>query len=133
MVAPHWGECPPARSGVSGQDEWRGGEDAVVFLEDRQLVDVVLTPDEIRRLGQGRSLLFIRGAFSSAHGGFGRLPVETQNELHTRYDGRVFAFDHPTVSKERQENVAWLAEQLRSMDVRSGTTQARKGRTWEAG
>ena len=77
-----------------------------------------LTSDELRLLGLGRSLLFVHGTFSSAHGGFGRLPVETLRELHTRYGGRVFAFDHPTVSKEPQENVAWLAERLRAVDVR---------------
>lgn len=64
------------------------------------------------RLGEGVALMFVHGTFSTAEGGFGGLPRATLAELHRRYGGRVFAFEHPSVSVTPRDNVRWLAEQL---------------------
>ena len=64
-----------------------------------------LTPDHIAQLGGRRSLLFVHGTFSSAHGGFGGLDLATIRSLHQRYEHRVFAFDHPTLSVDVEHNV----------------------------
>lgn len=61
-----------------------------------------------QRLAEGPALLFVHGTFSTAHGAFGGLPAADLAELHRRYDGRVLAFDHPTVSPSPTENAAWL-------------------------
>ncbi len=60
-------------------------------------------------LGAGRGLLLVHGTFSTAHGGFGHLPKETMAELHRRYDGRVAAFDHHSISVSPKENADLLA------------------------
>jgi pimeloyl-ACP methyl ester carboxylesterase len=60
----------------------------------------------------GPMLAFIHGTFSTSHGGFGGLPAATLEELHRRYGGRVFAFDHPTLGDSPIENVQWLLAQL---------------------
>jgi pimeloyl-ACP methyl ester carboxylesterase len=49
---------------------------------------------------------------SQAHTGLQRFPPGLLQQLHDRYDGRVFAFDHFTVSADPTENVRWLAGQL---------------------
>ncbi len=60
------------------------------------------------KLSAGRALLFVHGTFSRAHLAFCQLPPEYLAELHTRYDGRVFAFDHFTLSHDPIENVRHL-------------------------
>lgn len=65
----------------------------------------------------GPILLFVHGTFSTAHGGFGGLPKSTMDELHKRYDGRVLAFDHPTLSVDPFENVRWLVSQLPDVPI----------------
>ncbi|MEO0492638.1 MAG: hypothetical protein AAF081_04395 [Actinomycetota bacterium] len=60
---------------------------------------------QIRELGAGRALLFVHGTFSSASTGFGEIPVPALEALHDDYDGRVFAFDHPTVSEDPLDNI----------------------------
>ncbi len=64
------------------------------------------------RVRGGAALLFVHGTFSQAHWAFPGLPDDTMAELHRRYDGRVFALDHHTVSKTPDENIAWFAKQL---------------------
>ena len=71
-----------------------------------------LGPDDWRRLGAGRSLLFVHGTFSRAHSAFGGLAPEALAELSRRYGGRVFAFDHHTLSHDPRRNVEWLLERL---------------------
>jgi hypothetical protein len=68
----------------------------------------------LRRLGDGRALLFVHGTFSTSHGGFGGLPGETLAALHRAYDGRVAAFDHHTLSDDVQVNVDRLLDMLPS-------------------
>jgi pimeloyl-ACP methyl ester carboxylesterase len=72
-----------------------------------------LTPEEWRSLGEGPALLFVHGTFSSARGGFSTLPAATLTELHRRYQGRVVAWEHPSVSLTPRANVEWLAGHLR--------------------
>ena len=67
---------------------------------------VALTDADWRRLAGGRSLLFLHGVFSTSHGSFGGLPDATLAALSEAYDGRVFAFDHPTMSVEPDTNAA---------------------------
>ena len=71
-----------------------------------------LTGPEWEHLASGPALLFVHGTISTSHGGFGSLPVETMAELHRRYAGRVFAFDHFTLSHSPEENVAELAARM---------------------
>jgi hypothetical protein len=64
------------------------------------------------RLGRGRALLFVHGTFSRAHSAFGGLPRDVVGALHARYEGRVFAFDHHTLSDDPADNVRWLVDHL---------------------
>ncbi len=57
----------------------------------------------------GRALLLVHGTFSTAHGGFGGIPEETMAALHEKYDGRVAAFDHHSISVTPKENGELLA------------------------
>ncbi len=68
--------------------------------------------DRWRELGQGRALLMIHGTFSRAHQAFAGLPRAQVQELSQLYGGRVFAFDHFTMSEDPHQNVAWLLAQL---------------------
>ncbi len=77
-----------------------------------------LAPAELQRVAADRALLFVHGTASTSHGGFGRIPPKVFAELHTRYAGRVLAFDHPTVSASPTENVAWLGRQLEALGER---------------
>jgi hypothetical protein len=58
----------------------------------------------------GPALLLIHDAMNLTHSGFGRLPAPAVADLHTRYGGRVFGFDHPTLSVSPTENARRLAE-----------------------
>jgi hypothetical protein len=71
-----------------------------------------LTGPQWQHLAQGPALLFVHGTFSTAHGGFHALPDATMAELHRRYAGRVFAFDHFTLSHSPEQNVAELAARM---------------------
>ena len=65
-----------------------------------------------RTLGAGRALLFVHGTFSRAHSAFGTLPRDFVEALHRQYEGRVFAFDHFTLSQDPRQNVNWLVDRL---------------------
>jgi pimeloyl-ACP methyl ester carboxylesterase len=71
--------------------------------------DDSLTRGDWSTVRHGRALMLVHGTFSTAHGGFGKLDADTMTALHHRYDGRVIAFDHPTVSVTPAENAAALA------------------------
>jgi hypothetical protein len=71
-----------------GPDDYR--------LEDPSLT---LTADDWQRLSQGRALLFVHGTFSSA-GAFATLQPDVMNELSRRYGGRMFAYNHPTMTAD---------------------------------
>ncbi len=70
------------------------------------------TDDDWAKLAGGPALLLVHGTFSTAHGAFGGVPTATMQTLHDRYDGRVFALDHPSVSVTPRENVDQLASLL---------------------
>jgi hypothetical protein len=76
-------------------------------------------PADLAPLAQGRALLFIHGTFSTAHGAFSQLPDAVLSELHARYGGRVFAFNHFTLSHDPRRNVEWLLGQMppQALDV----------------
>lgn len=77
-----------------------------------------LTDGDIAAMcAKGPVLLFVHGTFSTAHGGFGELPRPTLQALHRQYDGRVIAFDHPTLSQTPDENVSWLLSRLPASKV----------------
>jgi pimeloyl-ACP methyl ester carboxylesterase len=71
-----------------------------------------LTDADWQHLASGRSLLMIHGTFSTAHGAFSGLRREDIAQLNSMYDGRVFAFDHPSVSVSPASNVKELASRL---------------------
>ena len=64
------------------------------------------------RIGVGRALLLLHGTFSRAHSGFGSFDGEALATLHQRYDGRVFAFDHFTISEDPRQNAEWLVRAM---------------------
>ena len=71
-----------------------------------------LDPADLARLGEGRSLLFLHGTASRCHSALARLPDSVLERLNERYGGRVFGFDHPTISVEPTENARWLSGQV---------------------
>ncbi len=76
-----------------------------------------LTGADVNRLAEGPALLFIHGTFSTAHSAFGDLPLDLMKDLHERYDGRVFAFNHFTLSHDPERNAQWLAGRIRELSV----------------
>lgn len=69
-------------------------------------------PDDWVRLDGKRSLLFIHGTFSTARGGFGGVPPEVVDDLWRRYEQRVFAFEHHSISADPVDNCHWLLDQV---------------------
>ncbi|HJZ35295.1 MAG TPA: hypothetical protein VJ204_03390 [Solirubrobacterales bacterium] len=64
------------------------------------------------QLGAGRALIFVHGTFSRAHTCFGLLPLTFLEQMRQRYGGRVFAFDHYTLSQDPYANVDWLIQRI---------------------
>lgn len=71
-----------------------------------------LDGDGWRKMGEGPALLLVHGTFSRAHTAFGGLPAAYVQQLHDQYDGRVFAFDHYTLSEDPRKNVECLIEKI---------------------
>jgi pimeloyl-ACP methyl ester carboxylesterase len=72
------------------------------------------------KLAKGRTLLFIHGTFSRAHGAFGAFPVDRMAQLRELYEDRIIAFDHLSLSRSPIENIEWLIDAIpegRSLDV----------------
>lgn len=63
-------------------------------------------------LSGGAALLMVHGTFSRAHTAFGSLPKDFVISLYQRYQGRVFAFDHYTLSEDPRQNVEWLLQHI---------------------
>lgn len=74
-----------------------------------------LTRDDASALTAGRALLFVHGTFSTAHGAFHDIPPELMQELHQRYGGRVFAFNHFSLSHDPLENVRQFNTMLQQL------------------
>jgi len=64
------------------------------------------------RLASGPALLLLHGTFSRAHNGFGGFSADDFENLYRRYEGRVFAFDHFTLSEDPRQNVDWLVRAI---------------------
>ena len=63
------------------------------------------------QLREGRSLVLCHGTFSSIEGSFGDLiGTEEFGQLCDHYNGRVFGFDHPTLSEGPRDNANVLWE-----------------------
>lgn len=71
-----------------------------------------LKPDDWARLSAGRALLLIHGTNSRTHVAFSAMARETVQALHERYQGRVFAFDHLTLSEDPRQNVEWFFQNV---------------------
>jgi hypothetical protein len=71
-----------------------------------------LAADAFGPLARGRALLLVHGTFSRAHTAFGTMPRSFVEELHRLYEGRVFAFDHFTLSHDPRRNVDWMLTRL---------------------
>jgi pimeloyl-ACP methyl ester carboxylesterase len=69
------------------------------------------------RLSTGPSLLFVHGTFDTTEHCFGRLARNTKKELDQRYDGRVIAYDHPTIAGDPIENARRFLEIVGSRDL----------------
>lgn len=72
---------------------------------------------QLAALGTGRSLLLIHGTASTTESAFARLPAPLLRTLNARYDGRVVAFDHPTIATDPTANARWLGETLEAVGV----------------
>ncbi|GJG89137.1 hypothetical protein tb265_43180 [Gemmatimonadetes bacterium T265] len=72
----------------------------------------VINAERWRGLGAGRALLFVHGTFSRAHSAFGGLPRAVMTALSERYGGRLFAFDHYTLSEDPSANVERFVRHL---------------------
>lgn len=71
-----------------------------------------ITPERLQQMSGGRALLFVHGTFSRAFSAFGALSKPTVEKLHEIYQGRVFAFDHFTMSEDPIENARWFVDHL---------------------
>jgi hypothetical protein len=60
------------------------------------------------RLARGRALLMVHGTLSRTHMAFHQLPKDYVEALTRLYDGRIFAFDHFTLSHDPHENIRHL-------------------------
>ncbi|MGD9705072.1 MAG: CHAT domain-containing protein [Acidimicrobiia bacterium] len=70
---------------------------------------------DVKRLSAGRSLLFLHGTMAQAHTGFGSMPPLFMQSLATRYDGRLWAYDHFTLSRAPGDNAELLLDDLRRL------------------
>lgn len=71
-----------------------------------------LTPDDWKRLASGRALLMVHGTFSTAHGAFSGLDRKDVEQLSAHYGGRVFAFNHPSLSEDPAQNAKELSARI---------------------
>ncbi|MEA2002178.1 MAG: hypothetical protein U9N84_09905, partial [Actinomycetota bacterium] len=83
----------------------------------RLMVDPEMAGTDWDSMATGRALLYVHGTFSTAQGGFSGIPDPVFDALHENYGGRVFAFNHHSLSMSPEENVAWFLDK-----IPSGTT-----------
>jgi hypothetical protein len=103
--------------GAAFASRWEAGHRAPLLRAmtpaNRQVPrDAALGAADWSRLGSGRALLLVHGTFSTSHGAFGAMPDAVFEALFQRYEGRVFAYDHPTLATDPVENVRWLLGQV---------------------
>lgn len=95
-------------------------------IEKKHRQDLVrsLTPDNYNtrvtqeftdwgRLTTGKTLLVVHGIFSTTEGVLSQLPKAEMEELHRRYQGRVIAFDHLSVTQSPEDNARLFLRKLR--------------------
>lgn len=58
----------------------------------------LITRQDLAALGGRRVLLFLHGALGTSYGAFGGISRREMARLWAAYDGRVLAFDHPTLA-----------------------------------
>jgi hypothetical protein len=64
------------------------------------------------RLRNGPTLLIVHGIFSSVEGMLSSLPRAAMEDWHKRYQGRVIAFNHPSVSASPEDNARYFLNEL---------------------
>ena len=84
----------------------------------RHFARVADEPVELASLAGGPVLMLVHGTASTAASSFGGIPDHVLAGLVSAYDGRVVAFEHPTISVSPTDNVAWLADQLQVLGDR---------------
>lgn len=86
----------------------------------REPIGTPITAGDWALLSEGRSLLFVHGTFSRAFSGFWGIPPATMAELNRIYGGRVFAYDHFTLSHDPERNLVEFLDRMpesASLDV----------------
>jgi pimeloyl-ACP methyl ester carboxylesterase len=63
-------------------------------------------------ISSGRALLFIHGTFSTASSAFAELPKSTLDSLSHIYEGRLLAFNHPSLSVSPEQNAKAFIDRL---------------------
>lgn len=87
--------------------------------DNYQLPDAgAFTDADWKRIAEGPALLFVHGTFSTAHGGFMQLPKSVVQELSDKYGGRVFAYNHFSLSDDPQTNAKKFFEMMRAAGVK---------------
>ena len=76
------------------------------------------TDADWKRMAEGPALLLVHGTFSTAHGGFMQLPKAVLQELSDKYGGRVFAYNHFSLSDDPQTNAKKFFEMMRTAGVK---------------
>jgi hypothetical protein len=71
-----------------------------------------LAGQALRPLAGKRALLVIHGTGSTTAGGYGNMHSDLMTALQGHYEGRVFAFDHPTIATTPDSNARWLVDHL---------------------
>src|SRR5262249_55581190 len=73
-----------------------------------------VTPDWFAASAGQPVLLLVPGTFSVGHGTFAGLGADADllARWWSAYDGRVLAFDHPSVHVDPRDNARWLLSQL---------------------
>jgi hypothetical protein len=75
-------------------------------------------PVELASLAGGPVLMLVHGTASTAASSFGGIPDHVLAGLGSAYEGRVLAFEHPTISVSPADNAAWLADHLQVLGDR---------------
>lgn len=78
----------------------------------KRAVDAAMAETDWAAMAAGRALLYVHGTFSTAQGGFSGIPDSVFQTLHDRYGGRVFAFNHHSLSMSPADNVEWFLNQM---------------------
>lgn len=81
-------------------------------VQDKAQEGTELSDLDLGFLRAGRALLLIHGTGSSTQGGLGGMDDGIVQKLHEEYEGRVLAFDHPTIGTAPRENAVQLLNLL---------------------